>query len=82
MTLDPYIWQGLALDPLWLRVVSLDGAPVLAGRCPGCGSWGELDDDQAHGRVSSDCTECPFHETKNWLADHAARLPSDRKSAQ
>lgn len=46
-------------------------------RCPVCGVWGEIDDDQLHGRVSIDHTDfvrlksddppegfrCTFHET-------------------
>jgi hypothetical protein len=41
-------------------------------RCPGCGHWGEIDDDQLHGRVSVDHTDCrcgcTFHETRDWSA--------------
>lgn len=68
---DPYTWEGLALDPLFLRAVRRDGALILAGRCPGCGSWCEIDGaDQARGQVSTQ-HECGYHETKNWLGDHA-----------
>jgi hypothetical protein len=68
---DNWSWGELILDPMWLRTVERDGTRVLLGRCPGCGSWGELDEDQASARVSTDCPQCPFHETMNWLQDHA-----------
>lgn len=34
-------------------------------RCPGCGEWASIDDDQFNGRVSvfHDVEECGFHET-------------------
>lgn len=44
-------------------------------RCPACGHWGDIDDDQLHGRVSVDHTHtdysgrhilCTFHETRDW----------------
>lgn len=31
--------------------------------CPGCGTRAALDEDQARGRVSMDCTVCDYHET-------------------
>lgn len=34
-----------------------DGAPVWQLQCPLCGRWGDIDDDQLHGRVSADHTE-------------------------
>lgn len=48
-------------------------------RCPGCGGWGALDDDQFHGRVSVDhegaryagggtWKECTYHETHDFAA--------------
>ena len=42
-----------------------DGKPIIKFRCPGCGGWGSIDDDQYNGRVSIQCTECEFHETIN-----------------
>lgn len=39
---------------LW-RVVR-DGTPVWKLRCPGCGEWADIDDDQFHGRASVDHT--------------------------
>lgn len=32
-------------------------------RCPGCGQVGMIDEDQYKGRVSIQCTNCPYHET-------------------
>lgn len=55
----------------------LDGELVLWVDCPECGLHALLDDDQAHGRVSTDCPECPYHETVNWwamLPRHMERL--------
>jgi hypothetical protein len=48
-----------------LKLVSLDGKLVWKFCCPRCGGWGEVDDDQLHGRVSIRCPGrgCPFHET-------------------
>jgi hypothetical protein len=39
---------------------------IIQLRCPGCGKWGDLDDDQLHGRVSTHHEECGFHETRDW----------------
>ena len=47
-----------------------DGEEVTQLQCPGCGRWGQIDDDQLHGRISVDHTDptvpCTFHETRNW----------------
>lgn len=55
-----------------LRVRVRDGEEVVQLRCPGCGVWGDLDDDQLHGRVSVDhaADGCPggFHETHDFSA--------------
>lgn len=54
-----------------LRSVRRDGAVVWLLRCPVCKSWGEIDEDQFHGRVSVDHTDdpgCTFHETHNYGA--------------
>mgnify|MGYP001578509208 CR=1 FL=1 len=65
--------DGKALDPMFLRLVMRDGDEIVYGRCPGCGEWAELDDDQLHGRVSTHHDPgCGYHETKDWWADHAA----------
>lgn len=66
--------DGLCLDPAHLRLVMRDGAEVLLGRCPKCGSWCELDDEMANGHCSThhDVDGCEWHETKHWLADHAS----------
>lgn len=58
-----------ARDP-WMRIRSIvsDGRPIWQLECPGCGRWGEIDDDQLHGRVSVDHTDagCTFHETHDF----------------
>lgn len=41
-----------------------DGKPIKKFHCPGCKVWGEIDNDQLHGRVSIQC-DCGFHETIN-----------------
>ncbi len=48
-----------------LKQIIFDGQPTMKLKCPACGTWGYLDDDQFHGRVSVLClTEgCMFHET-------------------
>lgn len=43
--------------------VILDGVPTYKFRCPDCGTWGFVDDEQAQGLVSSVCPVCGFHET-------------------
>lgn len=49
-----------------IRQVKRDGALIWQLCCPGCGKWGEIDDDQLHGRVSTLHEECGFHETQDW----------------
>jgi hypothetical protein len=59
-------------DTAALRVVERDGELIYKLRCPGCGHEGDIDQDQAAGRVScdhTDCCDCTYHETVNWLAD-------------
>lgn len=58
-----------------LRQVLRDGEAVWQLHCPQCGQWGDIDDDQLHGRVSVDHTDvyrgetlCTFHETRDWSA--------------
>jgi hypothetical protein len=36
-------------------VVTRDGEPVWKVACPGCGCIADLDDDQLHGRISTEC---------------------------
>lgn len=62
-----------------LRIVERDGELVYKLRCPGCGHEGDIDQDQAAGRVSCDHSGgrevggcgcgCTYHATVNWLAD-------------
>lgn len=58
-----------------LRYVTRDGARVLQLRCPGCARWGDIDDDQLHGRVSVehnvDDGGCGWHETHDFTASLA-----------
>lgn len=49
-----------------LRLVSRDGEWVWTLTCPGCGLRADLDDDMFHGRVSTQCPDCSFHETVTW----------------
>lgn len=53
-----------------LRPVVLDGVRVAELRCPMCGEWAYLDEDQFHGRVSVDHTDagCSYHETHDFAA--------------
>jgi hypothetical protein len=41
---------------------------VIKLRCPGCGIYADVDDDQWRGRVSVECATpgCTFHETHNF----------------
>lgn len=48
-----------------IRRVILDEKKEVQLKCPGCGQWGFIDDDQFNGRVSIDCLDCEFHETHN-----------------
>ncbi len=52
-----------------IKRVKRDGKAVIKFQCPGCGGWGMIDDDQYHGRISIDCTNCKFHKTINIAAD-------------
>lgn len=57
--------------------------------CPGCSRWGELDDDQLHGRISVDHSGarvhigggewvvCDYHETHDFAAAILAIEPHD-----
>jgi hypothetical protein len=46
-----------------IKRVTRDDREIWKFKCPGCGHWGVVDDDQLHGRVSIVCLECTFHET-------------------
>lgn len=55
-----------------IRQVNRDGELTWLLKCPGCGEWGALDDDQFHGRVSVDhaadgCVGA-YHETHDFAA--------------
>jgi hypothetical protein len=49
-----------------IRLRRRDGQKIHQLKCPGCGKWGDIDDDQFHGRVSTLHEECGFHETADW----------------
>ena len=51
-----------------IRQKKRDGTRIWQLKCPGCGAWGDLDDDQFHGRISVLHEECGFHDTQNWGA--------------
>lgn len=55
-------------DDLKLKQVKIDGQLTWKLKCPQCGVWGELDDDQYHGRISVYHEGCSFHETVNFSA--------------
>lgn len=67
-------------DPYTMSTRKRDGIELTQLQCPGCGAWGDLDDDQFHGRVSTLHEECGFHETRDWsvvgltLEDEAGML--------
>ena len=44
-------------------------------RCPDCGLVGDVDEDQWFGRVSIQCPECEYHETRNIDAEVRAPEP-------
>jgi hypothetical protein len=64
------------------RKVRRDDVETWLFECPGCGTWGQLDDDQMHGRVSADHASagCPggYHETHDFAAalEHAPEVVS------
>ena len=51
-----------------IRSISLDGKLTPNVRCPKCGVWASIDDDQFYGRVSIDCMtpDCTYQETHNF----------------
>lgn len=50
------------MEKFEIRQVNLDNQKTYKLRCPKCGVWGFLDDDQFNGRISILC-DCGFHET-------------------
>ena len=48
-----------------IKKIKLDGQEAYKLKCPKCGEWCYLDDDQFNGRVSTfhDIPECGYHET-------------------
>lgn len=54
----------------YLRTITRDNEDVRQLKCPKCGVWADLDDDQYHGRVSvhHDDPSCGYHETHDFSA--------------
>ena len=61
-----------------LKTVLRDGPHIWKLRCPECGHWGDIDEDQLRGRVSLDHTncgrdyppsecDCAWHETHDYF---------------
>ncbi len=50
-------------------------------RCPDCREMGPIDDDQAEGRVSIVCPNCPFHETGKVTAKVLTTTPTKPEDA-
>jgi len=48
-----------------IEIRKRDGKEVRVLECPKCKGWGDLDDEQFHGRISTQC-DCGFHETINF----------------
>jgi hypothetical protein len=46
-----------------IKRVQRDGKTVVKLKCPNCGVWGVIDEDQFWGKVSIICPECSLHET-------------------
>lgn len=65
----------LPIDPAGRLKQEQDGSWMLC--CPECGHWGEIDEDQLHGRVSVDHSGgaeangcrcgCTFHQTRDFF---------------
>lgn len=54
-----------------LRRVLSDDQWIILLRCPGCGEWGEIDEDQLRGQVSTWHEEpdgCGYHETHDFAS--------------
>jgi hypothetical protein len=62
ITVVPEDFTSVAPEIGALRTVS-----VLQYRCPGCQTWGDIDDDQYHGRTAIVCPMpgCGFHVLRN-----------------
>jgi len=69
------IVQGELTD---YRAVLRDGSQEWLWKCPGCGEWGSLDNDQWLGNVSvdhaSDGCVGLYHETHNFAADLESKM--------
>lgn len=54
-------------------------SPLIRLRCPSCGTFAEIDEDQYRGRVSVECSTagCAFHETHNFAVLERQALCKD-----
>jgi hypothetical protein len=52
-----------------LRTVVRDDEPMIQVRCPNCGSWGDIDGDQLHGRALTQHVECGFVDKRDWFTE-------------
>lgn len=59
------VYRDMYMEGCMLKQVRRDGALIWKLKCPGCGTWGEIDDDQLNGRVSTWCS-CGYHKTIDW----------------
>ncbi len=56
-----------------LRQIKSDGELIWQLKCPKCGIWGEIDDDQFRGKVSVLCKnkisdkQCGYHKKIAWI---------------
>lgn len=52
----------------FFRYRTRDGVKTIQLQCPQCETWGEIDEEQFHGRVSVVCVTpgCKYHETHDF----------------
>jgi hypothetical protein len=72
---EPGLIPVTGLEPARLKTVRRGDEIVWQFRCPECHRWGDIDDDQLHGRVSIDHTDtgCSFHQTHDLYTMMAER---------
>jgi hypothetical protein len=56
--------RSVRAGPLHGRALR-DGGMQRQMKCPDCGTWADIDDDQYFGKVSMECGACDYHETIN-----------------
>jgi hypothetical protein len=60
-----------------LRATTRDGSRVVQLQCPACGCWGDIDDEQLHGTVSVDHTDCTGPGPRGMETAHPVHVPRD-----